>query len=116
MINQMKLICHINDLISIWADDNQYVVRIKTTPKQNIKHANNSYFPNLAMCFDEIFEHLCRSRLADDSNKDFREIAKIIIVTKQEIQTIMQPFVELRDKIKGRHNSEEGGKDSSRTI
>ncbi len=111
----MKLISQISELISIWADDNQYVVRIKSTPKQNIKHAANSYFPTLEACFEEIFEHLCRSRLADGRDKSFREIAQIIVMTKQEIQTIMQPFVELGDKIKGRHASAEGGKDSSKS-
>jgi hypothetical protein len=109
----MKLICQINELISVWADDSQYVVRVKTTPKQSIKHASNSYFSSLEMCFEEIFEHLCRSRLADGKDKGFKEIAEIIVMTKREIQTIMQPFVTLRDELRGRHVSAEVGKGSS---
>ena len=95
----MKLICRINELVSIWADENQYVVRIQTRPKQSIKHASNSYFPSLEMCFVETFEYLCRNRLADGRDKDLKEVAQIIVMTKQEIKNIMQPFVELRDKI-----------------
>ena len=106
----MKLICKINERISIWADEHQYVVRIQTNPNQKIKHADSSYFSTLEACFDEIFDHLCRSRLADGQDKDLKEIAKIILMTKKEIMEIMRPFTELKTDLKGRQEVAEVGK------
>jgi hypothetical protein len=48
------------------------------------------------MCFQEIFEYLCRKRLADGKNKSLKEIAAIILKTREEILKIMEPFVRLR--------------------
>ena len=91
----MKLICKISERISIWADEHQYVVRTQTSPKQRIKHADSSYFSSLESCFEEVFEYLCRARLADGRDKEIKEIAEVIIATKKEITNIMRPFTEL---------------------
>lgn len=103
----MKLICKINKRISIWADQHQYIVRIQKNPKQKVKHSENRYFPTLEMCFEEIFECLCKTKLADGRDKGIEDIAKIIIQTKREIMEIMQPLEGLS---KGRQEAEEGGK------
>lgn len=95
----MKLICKLNERISIWADEHQYVVRTQTSSKQKIKHADSSYFSNLESCFEEVFDHLCRTRLADGRDKGIKEIAEIIIATKKEIANIMRPFTELDSHI-----------------
>lgn len=95
----MKLICKINNRVSIWADEHQYVVRTQTSPKQKMKHADSSYFPSLESCFAEVFDWLCRTRLADGRDKGMKEVAEIIITTKKEIENIMRPFVELNPHI-----------------
>jgi hypothetical protein len=48
------------------------------------------------MCFQDVFEYLCRKRLANGKNKSLREIAEIILKTKEEILKIMEPFVRLK--------------------
>lgn len=97
----MKLICKVNQKISIWADEHQYVVRTQTSSKQKMKHADSSYFSSLESCFEEVFEYLCRTRLADGRDKKIKEIAEIIIATKKDIIKIMRPFTELRPRING---------------
>lgn len=106
----MKSICNISDLISIWADDRQYIVRRQTNKKQNSKHADSAYFPTLEACFQEVFEILCRERLADGKKKTLKEVVEIIRATRQEIREIMQPFVNLGYAIEGRQTPAEGGK------
>jgi hypothetical protein len=48
------------------------------------------------MCFQEIFEYLCRKKLANGKNKNLKEVAEIILKTREEILKIMEPFVRLR--------------------
>jgi len=97
----MKLICKINERISIWADEHQYVVRAQTSSKQKMKHASNSYFSSLDSCFEEAFENLCRARLADGRDKKIEEVAEIIVAVKKEITDTMRPFVGLRPQCGG---------------
>lgn len=99
MSMKMKLICKLNERISIWADEHQYVVRTQTSPKQKVKHADSSYFSSLESCFEEVFECLCRTRLADGKDKEIKQVAEIITATKKEIANIMRPFTELNPRI-----------------
>lgn len=92
----MKLITKINEEVSIFADEHQYVVKIKTTPNQRLDKQITGYFPTLDICFQEIFEYLCKKRLADNENKTLKEVRDIILRTKREIFEIMKPFVELK--------------------
>ena len=86
-----KLVIKINDQITISSDENQYIVRI-----HNGKRAENRYYPTLDMCFQEIFDHLCKIRLADGKDKKMEEVAKVIKNTKKEILEIMKPFVDIK--------------------
>jgi len=65
----MKLITRINEKISIFADENQFIVKIRSKPNLRIDKQETWYFPTLDMCFQEIFGHLCRKRL---TNKKIR--------------------------------------------
>lgn len=103
----MNLICKIGKGISIWADQHQYIVRLQKNSKQKVKHLENWYLPSLEMCFSEIFEYLCRIKLADGRDKRLEDVAEIIIQTKKEIMEIMQPLEGLP---KGRQEAEEVGK------
>lgn len=109
----MKLITRINEKISIWANTHQYVVRIKKNPNQREKHGEIWYLPTLDSCFTEIFDYLCKERLADDRNKNLKEIAEIILETKKEILKILEPFVNLKSAqttdLKSRQTTVEGG-------
>jgi len=88
----MKLITKINNKISIWADVHQYVVKIQKSEKSK---ADYWYLGNLTLCFQEIFEYLCKEKLADGKDKILKEIVQIILGTKKEILEIMKPFEEL---------------------
>jgi len=93
----MKLVIKINDKISIWGNRNQFVVKVQEN--ENSK-PNYWYLPGLDVCFTEIFEYLCREKLADGRNKELKEVAQIILATKKEILEILAPFVELTPKNK----------------
>lgn len=92
----MKLIIKINEGISIFADERQYIVKIKTTPEQRFDKQETWYLSTLDMCFQEIFDYLCKKRLADNKNKTLAEVREILIETKREILEIMRPFTELK--------------------
>jgi hypothetical protein len=92
----MKLVAKINERISIYADENQFVVKVRSKPNQRLDKQESWYFPTLDMCFQEIFDYLCRKRLADGRNKSLKEVAEIILKTREEILKIMEPFVKLR--------------------
>jgi len=90
-----KLVTKINDQIAILGDDNQYIVKIHKG-----KRSGNWYYPTLDMCFQEIFDHLCKIRLADGKDKKMEEVAKVIQNTRKEILGIMKPFVDIKVDIK----------------
>lgn len=88
----MKLIIKINKEISIFADGHQYIVKIKGAPEQRLDKQETWYFPTLDMCFQEIFNYLCKKRLADNETKTLNEVRNTILETKREILEIMEPF------------------------
>jgi len=88
----MKLVAKINDKISIWGDRNQFMVKVQ---KNENSKPDYWYLPGLDACFTEIFDYLCREKLADGRNKELKEVAQIILDAKKEILEIMAPFVEL---------------------
>ena len=89
----MRLITKINNRISIYTYGRyHYAVAVKKNPKQNIKHADMWYPPNLESCFIDVFEILCSERLGNGNDKSFTEIARIILTTKKEIEKIMEPL------------------------
>jgi hypothetical protein len=92
----MKLVTKINEKISIYADVNQFVVKIRSRSNQRLDKQETWYFPTLDMCFQEIFDYLCRKRVADGRNKSLKKVAEIILKTREEIMKIMKPFVRLR--------------------
>jgi hypothetical protein len=92
----MKLVTRINEKISIYADEGQFIVKIRSRLNQRLDKQETWYFPTLDMCFQEIFDYLCRKRLANGRNKSLKEIAEIILKTREEIMKIMKPFVRLR--------------------
>jgi hypothetical protein len=91
----MKLVTKINEEISIFADQNQFIVKVRSKPNQRFDKQETWYFPTLDMCFQEIFDHLCKKRLANGKNKSLKEIAEIILKTREEILKIMEPFTKL---------------------
>jgi hypothetical protein len=92
----MKLVTKINEKISIFADESQFIVKVRSKPNQRFDKQETWYFPTLDMCFQEIFDHLCKKRLANGRNKSLKEIAEIILKTREEILKIMEPFAKLR--------------------
>jgi benzoyl-CoA reductase/2-hydroxyglutaryl-CoA dehydratase subunit BcrC/BadD/HgdB len=86
----MKLVTKINERISIYADENQFIVKVRSKPNQRFDKQETWYFPTLDMCFQEIFEYLCRKKLADGKNKNLKEVAKIILKTREELLKIME--------------------------
>ena len=88
-----KLITKINKEITILADKHQYILRINKNSKPEYWH-----LPTLDMCFQEIFDYLCKTNLANGKNKDMEKITKIIWETRKEILEIMKPFVDIKSK------------------
>ena len=88
----MKLVTNINNKIAIWGDKNQFAVKIQ---ENEGSRSSYWYLPGLDTCFAEIFDYLCRERLADGKNKELKEVAKIILDIKEEMLKVMAPFVEL---------------------
>lgn len=92
----MKLVTEISEEISIFADENQFVVKVRSKPNQRFDKQETWYFPTLDICFHEIFDYFCKKKLTDGRKKSLKEIAEIILETKKEILEIMKPFVELK--------------------
>jgi len=90
-----KPIVRINDRISISADSNQYIIKVFERGNTNPSYW---FFPTLDMCFQEIFDHLCKERLIVGEEKEIKDIAEIIWKTRKEILEIMEPFVEIKAK------------------
>lgn len=93
----MKLVTKINSKISIWGDKNQFAVKVQ---ENEGSRSSYWYLPGLDVCFTEIFDYLCKERLADGRNKELKEVAQIILDAKKEMLEILTPFVELTPKNK----------------
>jgi hypothetical protein len=91
----IKKILDIKDTISLWADDNQYVVRIFNGSDREGKHAQHLYCSTFADCFQSIYEVALRKNLTAHVCKDIHEVAEIARATKKEIMEIMAPFIKL---------------------
>jgi len=87
----MKRVTRVNEKISIFADENQFIIKIRSKQSQRLDKQRTWYAPTLEMCFREIFEYLCRKRLADGKNKSLEEFTE----TRKEILEIMESFVKL---------------------
>ena len=109
LTNTMKIICEIIPNISIWADEHQYIVRIKSNSSQKDKHAECKYFPSLDYCFQEVFDYLSKQRLTTGHTKTMEEVSEIIRTTKSEIKSILEPFVSYGVPLKSRHSSAGAG-------
>jgi len=83
-----NIIVRINKNIIIKADSNQYIVKNKS---------DIGYFGDLDSAFIDVFECLVREKLMENERKEIKEIAQIILDTKNEILEIMSPFVNLKD-------------------
>lgn len=92
---ETKLVVKINQEISIFSDRNQYMVKICKNTKPEY-----SYFPTLDMCFQEIFDYFCKAKLANDKDKEMKEVAEIIWNTRKEILEILKPFAEVKSESK----------------
>lgn len=79
-----KLVMKVNGQISIWADSRQYIIRVEGQKPW--------YLDTLADCFREIFDHLCKEKLANGKDKDMKEVAGIINKTRREIWEIISPL------------------------
>lgn len=91
----MKLITKINDKVSIWANEKQYAVKVQ---KGENSKPDYWYLSGLDACFLEVFDYLTKTKLADGKNKTMKEIAQIIVDTREKILKIMAPFKELDPK------------------
>ena len=105
----MKIICEVLPGISIWADEHQYVVRVKKSDRQKDKHAECWYFPSLEYCFQEIFDHLCRERLVVGQAKTLPEVAEVVKAVRTEIRSILEPFTSVGTPPGARHNTAVAG-------
>jgi len=76
----MRLILKINDNVSIWSDFRQCIVKVGKV---------RWYFGGLEECFLDIYDHLCKEKLEESTEKNFREIRKIILEVKDEIIDII---------------------------
>jgi len=95
----MKLITKINDKISIWGDESQYIVRFlkgkgKNKKGETIDRYESWYLGTLDQAFQEIFECLNRKNLLKGREKSLEEVKNIILDTRAEILEIIKPFLE----------------------
>jgi hypothetical protein len=106
----MKIICEVVPNISIWADEHQYIVRVKKNSGQKDKHAECWYYSSLDYCFQEVFDYLCRERLVEGGSKTLEVVAGIVKDIAKEIKAILKPFVDLGYENKQRHSTAGAGK------
>ena len=76
----MKLITRITDSLSIHGDEQQYVLRVGT---------RYHYHVNLSGAFEEAYEELLRSRLADGKHKDMKAVLRIVESTRDDIRSVL---------------------------
>lgn len=90
-----KLIAHITSTISMYADEYQYILIIKSNPDQALNNGKHSYHQTISYCFEEILSYLTKSNLADGKDKTVEEMAINMENTIKEIRTILKPFEDL---------------------
>jgi len=85
--NKMKKIYDINNKISIWADNLQYVVKIALNKKKTSKKQAYEYWylPTLHACFEEIYECLLKEKLTAKVQKDISDIKATFLKVKEDI-------------------------------
>lgn len=105
----MKIICDVVPNISIWADEHQYIVRVKKSSSQKDKHAECWYYPSLDYCFQGVFDYLCREKLSEGGSKSLEAVASIVKDISKEVKDILKPFVDLGRQTKPRHGTAEAG-------
>ncbi len=96
-----KLIAHITPTISIFADDRQYILMVRSNPTQAIKNGYHTYHRTIGDCFEEILSHTTILNLADGKDKTMKEIAVVMEKTVKEIREIFRPFEDLTISKKG---------------
>lgn len=96
-----KLIAHLTPVISLFADDRQYILVIRDNPAQAINNGAHSYYQTIGLCFEEILSHMTKSNLADGKDKTLKDMAAIMEKTIQEVRTLFKPFEELPPPKKG---------------
>ena len=75
------LILKIDDDVSIFADTNQYIVRVRNL---------YWYMPTLESCFREIFAERLKSRLIENKKKDMERIIEIHKETEKWLKDIFR--------------------------
>lgn len=83
-----KLVAHITPEISIYADHLCYTVIIKEASGNAF--GRRTYFITIKECFEEILEHLIRSRLADGKDKTIKEMLDIVNSATKEIRKLWE--------------------------
>lgn len=94
----IEFVVKVTDDIEIWSDAYNYIIRYYS-PDSNKegreRSFKSSYFPNLRMCFEHIFEQLTKRRLGKNKTKSMEKMIETIQETQKEIKEVMKPFSEL---------------------
>ena len=89
-----QLIAHLTPLVSIYADDLNYILIIRKDTEQAIKNGKHTYHSSLSDVFDELLSLKILKNLANNQNKTLVEMIEIINNTRKEIKSLIQPFEE----------------------
>ena len=98
---EQKLIAHIVPMISLFADEHQYILVFRSNPAQTVKNGYHTYHRTIADCFEEILSYSTKMNLADGRDKTMEEIASIVEDTVENIRELFKPFEELTLSKKG---------------
>lgn len=83
---KMKKIYQYNSTASIWTDEYQFALRIKSKAADHDRHDKHSYFPTFQFCLEELYAHTLKQNLIDARTKDLQELISIVKTTYADLQ------------------------------
>lgn len=81
----MKKIIQITEDIAIYADKLQFIKKTKKG-KPSQPYYENRYFATLEDCLEDVYEDLLKTKLADDKEKELKNVEEAIREAKEEIK------------------------------
>lgn len=91
-----KNILKLNSLISIYADEYQYILIIKENDKQLDNNAKRTYHQSLSGCFEEILFQTIKNNLSNKEIKTISELADELKSSSAYIRNLLTPFESLK--------------------
>lgn len=100
-MDKHKLIAHITDTISLFADIRQYILVVRETPTQEMRNGYHTYHSTIGSAFEEILTYTTKLNLADGKDKSIKEMASIMEEIVKETRILFKAFEELAIARKG---------------